>query len=73
MNCQTPTPKRLYRGKISKTAKHPFDKDYSCGSVTQKNKELTQKVNLLSAILAFSGQQLNKIPFYRRILRPQGR
>ncbi len=73
MSCQTPWPKRFYRGKISRTAKHSKGGNYYGGGATQENKDLTQKANLLSFIVALSEAGLNKVPFYRRIFRPQSR
>lgn len=69
MGCQTPYGTRWCRGKISLTAKHTGGRNYTGGAVTVENKELTQKANLLSIMVALADQQLNRIPFWKKLYR----
>jgi len=62
MSCQTPTLTRLYRGKISKTAKKFSGKGAK-----------REETDVNEAIISWLGMGLNKIPFYRRLFRPQSR
>lgn len=68
MSC-LPYGTRFYKGRISRTANRLGGRSYIKGSVTNINKALAGGSGLISKL----GMALDKVPFYKRIFRPQGR
>lgn len=59
---------RFYRGKISRTAKKFFDK-----RAKRESTNVNETMMGISALAGILDMTFNKIPFYRRIFRPQSR